>query len=69
VGFEPGAEVRHPLRARLAIVARRPHLDEFVGLERAIDFQEHGVREPLVADDDDRTQLVGLGAQFAAPCG
>jgi hypothetical protein len=64
--FEAGAKVRHPLRARLAIVGGRAHLDEFVRLQRALDLEDHGIRKPFVADDDDRTQLVGLGAQLAA---
>jgi hypothetical protein len=57
------------LGARLAIVARGPHLDELVGLESTIDFHDDGVAESLVADDDDWAELVGLGTQFAAAGG
>jgi hypothetical protein len=69
VGLEAGAQVGHPLPACLAIVGGCLDLDELVGLERRIDLEDHGIREPLVADDDDRAQLVGLGAQFAAAGG
>jgi hypothetical protein len=40
-----------------------------MGPERAVDLGEHAFREALVADEDDGLQLVGPGAQLAAPAG
>jgi hypothetical protein len=37
-----------------------------VGFQRAVDFRDHFVGETLVADDDDRGELVRLRAQLAA---
>ena len=54
---------------RLLRGAIRPgdfHLDQFVRLQRALDLRDDFVGEPLVADDDDRAQRVGLRAQLAA---
>ena len=56
----------HPRAARIAIIRSGAHLDELVRRERAIDLGDHGVGETLVADDDDRGELVRCGAQFAA---
>jgi hypothetical protein len=66
---EARADVRHPPRAELAVIAPGLHLDELVGLQRPVDLGEHAFREPLVADEDDGLQLVRLGAQLAAPAG
>jgi hypothetical protein len=63
------ADIRHPGRAGLALVGRGLDLDEFVRPERAVDFGNHGLREALVADDDDGGEVVGFGAQFAAAGG
>jgi hypothetical protein len=61
------AERFHPDVARVAVLGRRAHLDQLVRLERAVDFRDDFVGEPLlVADDDDRGELVCLGAQLAA---
>jgi hypothetical protein len=51
----------------VALVGRGAHLDELVRLERAVDLGDHLVGEALVADDHDRRELMGLGAQLAAP--
>lgn len=69
MGLEALADLRHPLRARLAVVGRRADLDELVGLERAVDLRDDHVGEALVADDDEGIELVRLGAQFAAARG
>jgi hypothetical protein len=61
------ANLAHPRFPRLPVVGRRAHLDELVRLQRAIDFRDDLGGEALVADDDDRIQLVRLRAQFAAP--
>jgi hypothetical protein len=63
---EPLADRSHPLPAKVAIGARRAHLDELVGLQRAVDLRHDFVREPLVADDHDGSELVRLRAQFAS---
>ena len=49
-----------------AVVAADAHLDEFVLQEREVDFVLHGGRQAVVADDDDRVEMVRAGAQFAA---
>lgn len=67
MGLELPADLLHPRRARFALVGGGLHLDELVGLERPVDLGEDGFGEPLVADDDDRLEGVGLGAQLAAP--
>jgi hypothetical protein len=59
----------HPGAARVAVTRGRAHLDQLVGVERAVDLREHLAGEALVADDDDGTELVGRGAQLAAPPG
>jgi hypothetical protein len=64
--LEPRADRAHPLFAQLAIVGRRAHLDQLVRLERAVDLGDDLVGEALVADDDDRIELVRLSAQLAA---
>ena len=56
-------ELRGPVAA---FRGRRAHLDQLVGLERAVDLGQHFVGEALVADDHDRTELVRFGAQLAA---
>jgi hypothetical protein len=63
---EPVADGLDPHGARVALVGRSPHLDELMGLERAVDLGQHLVGEALVADDHDRGELVRLGAQLAA---
>jgi hypothetical protein len=63
------ADRLHPHVARIPIVRRRTHLDELVGLQRTVDLGQHLVGEALVADDDERTQLVRFGSQLAAALG
>jgi len=66
---EPLAKQRHPGGARLALVGGGLHLDELVGLERAVHLGDDGFGEPLVADHHDGGKAMGLGAQFAAAGG
>jgi hypothetical protein len=69
VRLQPVAERLEPHVARIALARGGAHLDELVGLERAVDLGHHLVGEALVADDHDRAQLVRFGAQLAAPPG
>jgi hypothetical protein len=64
--LEPAADRLQPLTARLAVVGEGAHLDELVGLERAVDLGHHLVGEALVADDHHGRELVRFGAQLAA---
>ena len=66
VGIQPLANLFHPERTRIAIVSRRANLDQLVRLQRPVDFDEDFLGEPLVADDDDRIQLVRLRAKLGA---
>lgn len=49
-----------------AVVAVDADLDELVGLERGVDFLEHGSDKPLAGDTDNRIEVVGARAQLAA---
>ena len=60
------ADFRHPGAAQVALVGGGLHLDELVRRQGAADLGEDGFGEPLVADDDDGLEDVGLRAQFAA---
>src|SRR5262245_1979166 len=48
--------------ARVAVEAGRPHFDQLVRRERAIDFLHHSIRKAFAADDDDGLQ--GMGPRF-----
>jgi hypothetical protein len=52
--------------SRRAILTEDPNLDEFMALERSIDFVQDGRREPRVTDHHARLQLVSTGAHCAA---
>lgn len=66
MGVELSADLLHPGGAQVALVGGGLHLDELVRVERAADLGEDGVGEPLVADDDDRLEGMGLGAKLAS---
>jgi hypothetical protein len=66
VRLEPLADGAHPGVARIPLAGGGAHLDQLMRLERAVDFCEDLVGKALVADDDDRDELVGLCAQVAA---
>jgi len=69
VGRKALGEGRQPGVARLAVVRRGADLDQFVGGEGPIDLGDHLFGEALVADDHDRGEGVGFGAQLAASFG
>src|SRR6185369_16371026 len=50
----------------LTAVTINAYLDQFVSVEIDLDFLEHGLGEAVFGDRDDRIQVVGTGAQFAA---
>src|SRR3954467_3313632 len=56
------AERAEAIFAHVASEAGRPHLDQLVRGERAIDFLHHFIRKAFGADDDDRLQ--GMGPRF-----
>ena len=60
------ADLAHPGIARLPVVGGRPHLDELVSLQRAVDLGHDLVGEALVADDHEGIEPVRLRAQLAA---
>ena len=60
------ADFVQPGFARLAVAGRRAHLDEFMRLEIAFYFQDHGGRQAVVADHDDRVKRVRQGFERAA---
>jgi len=52
--------------AGFAVIAKDAHLDQAVGIQAEIDFLGDGWCQATFADNDDRTQAMGFGAQFAA---
>lgn len=67
MGVQARADRVQPCPARLAVGPGGAHLDELVRLEGAVDLGDDLVGEPLVADEDDGAEGVGLAAQLAAP--
>jgi hypothetical protein len=66
--LQPLADLLHPQLAGVSIVRGRADLDQLMRLQRPVDLGEDFVGEAvLVADDDDRGELVRLRAQLAAP--
>lgn len=57
--FEPGDAV-------LPFGATGLHLDQFMGLERAVDFLQHGGGEPGIANQDNGFETVGQPLQVLA---
>ena len=43
-------------------VAVDANLDQFVGIQVALDFLEHGIGQAVFGNRDDRIQIVGAGA-------
>ena len=52
--------------ANRTIIPGDAYLDQFVALERCIDFAHHGWRQAGVADQDDRIEVVGAGLEGLA---
>lgn len=50
----------------IALDAGELDLDEFVGGQAAVDFLYYRFAQALAGDGDERMQVVGGGAQFAA---
>jgi hypothetical protein len=55
--------------AVVALQAVDLDLDQFMRLERTVDFLQHRFGETILADADDRAEVVGFGAQFASALG
>jgi hypothetical protein len=60
-GFEPRADFGEQGLALGALGAIDAHLDQFMGLEAAVDLGEDGVAEALLADADDGVKAMGAG--------
>ena len=65
-GIHLRADAQQQRVAVRAHVAEDTDLDELVRRERDVDLVQHGGRQPMLADDHDRMQRVGPGAQRAA---
>lgn len=65
-GTELAADLREHCLASLSRQRRQLELDQLVAGKRPVDFSIHRRAEPGVADDDQRVQAVGGGAQGAA---
>ena len=52
--------------ALFALIAEHADFDQFVVLETALDFFHDSVGQAVLADNDDRVEIVGAGAQGAS---
>lgn len=59
------ADPREQRFARVAVHVEHADLDQLVRLERDLDLREYGRREPVLADRDDRMEMVRGGAAGA----
>ena len=64
-GLERGADAREHRLARFVVGIENPHLDELVGAQVDVDFVQHALGQPLLADADHRLQPVRPGTQVA----
>lgn len=63
-GIEPVADVGEQRLAFFALYLLEAHLDEFVRLQRTLQFGENIGGEAVIGDGDDGAQGMGAGAQF-----
>src|SRR5665213_931308 len=68
-GVHTGADRVAQRLAGIAIRASNFHFDQFVRHDRALDFRRHALRQPGIADGDDRFKRVGTGLQRGALAG
>lgn len=66
LAFGAIGQKRERLVPRIALHAGNPNLDQFVRLERARRFRDHGVADAGLADEDDRLQPMRKTAEMAA---
>lgn len=64
--IERAAQLVHEGLAIIAFCALDADLDQFMGLQGALDLGEDRGREAIAGDGDDRIQVVRLRAQFAS---
>ena len=64
--FERGADFKEEGLAHFPLNAVESQLDQFVGLEAAVDLGQYRRRQALLADGDDGIQVVRGGPQGAA---
>lgn len=65
-GVQFGADAHDKRLTLVAVVAEDADLDELVRQEVDVDLMQHRGREPVLADDDERVEVVGLCAKGAA---
>ena len=63
---EVTADLREQRLALAPVVVEHADLDQRVGDQIDIDFVQHGWREAVLADADERVQVVRLGAKRPA---
>ncbi len=61
-----GADLVEPRCADRAVVPGRANLDQFVRVQRPIDFGQNCRRQAVRSDHDHRPECVGLGFQDAS---
>lgn len=66
---QAGAYLAQNVLPGIAIVAGHPDLDQFMGVEAAIDLRKHCGRQAAVADEYDRLERMGTGPERAALAG
>ena len=65
-GSREFANAVEPLQTRVPVVTMYADLDQFVGLERPLDFGKHSGCEAVVADHDNGFEGVRERLQFSA---
>lgn len=65
-GLQPRTDFGEEGRAFPACDAVDAHLDQFMGLQTAVDFGKYAVAQAMLADADDRTEAMGAGAKRPA---
>lgn len=61
-GFEPGADFGKQRPAFFALYPLKAYLDEFVRLQRTLQFGKHALGEAVTGNGDDGMQAMGAGA-------
>jgi len=62
------AHVRERGCPRIAVVAEYPDLEQFMGFQGTLDFDEDRRGEAVVADHDDRLEWMGPRLQSTSRC-
>lgn len=65
-GIERGTQLLHQDVTLLPFGTLDTNLDQFMGLQRALEFGDDAGRETVICNGDDGTQVMRTGAKFAA---